>query len=157
MHACLTHQLPKPNRGDENFEIDTLLRALLAKSLDANIFCLVDDITKDFSKPDLEAPFTLVVDQRSGGQHRHTPLDISDRNLLTSANDAITLAVVDRTADVDEAVRLIAQARSGFAGKSPYAPDLVLVNEFIKEAAVEAFSRFPNIKIKLHEGKKRYG
>ncbi|KAM7199235.1 hypothetical protein V8F20_005837 [Naviculisporaceae sp. PSN 640] len=140
----------KPRYGVEKFEIDTLLRTLLTKSLDANIFCLVDDITEDFSKSDFNTPFILVLDQRDDVR-----LDIPGENVLVSANDRITLAVIDRTADVDEAVRLIAQSQTRFGGKSPYAPDWVLVNEFVKDVFVEACSRFPGVEIAFHEGEER--
>jgi hypothetical protein len=52
---------------------------------------------------------------------------------------------VDRTADVKIAARELVAARFAFGGSSPYAPDLVLVNEFVKaeflQAAVEESRR----------------
>ena len=49
-----------------------------------------------------------------------------------------SIAVVDRTADVVSAAEHIIRARFGFRGRSPYAPDVVLVNEFVKKAFLDA-------------------
>ena len=44
------------------------------------------------------------------------------------------IAVVDRSTNIAEAAEALVKARFSFGGKSPYAPDLVLVNEFrVKE------------------------
>jgi len=48
-----------------------------------------------------------------------------------------TIAVVDRTADLATAAEQLVAARFAFRGTSPYAPDLVLVNEFIKKDFLE--------------------
>jgi acyl-CoA reductase-like NAD-dependent aldehyde dehydrogenase len=40
---------------------------------------------------------------------------------------------VDRTAQVDDAAQAIVRARFSRRGSSPYAPDVVLVNEFVLE------------------------
>lgn len=42
-----------------------------------------------------------------------------------------TIAIIDRSAQVADAAREVARARFAFGGRSAYAPDLVLVNEFI--------------------------
>ncbi|KAK0741126.1 hypothetical protein B0T18DRAFT_472524 [Schizothecium vesticola] len=64
------------------------------------------------------------------------------RRELVSAARTRAVAVVDRTADVEAAARAIVRARFGFAGQSPYAPDLVLVNEYVKKDFFEACTRF---------------
>lgn len=46
--------------------------------------------------------------------------------------------MVDRTADVDEAAKALVSARLSFGGRSPYAPDLVLVNKVIENRFVNA-------------------
>ena len=43
------------------------------------------------------------------------------------------VAIVDRTADLSAAAKDLVTARFAFGGASPYAPDLVLINEFKKE------------------------
>lgn len=45
---------------------------------------------------------------------------------------------MDRTADVKLAAKELVAARFAFGGTSPYAPDLVLVNEFVKQAFLQA-------------------
>lgn len=47
------------------------------------------------------------------------------------------VAVVDRTADLAAAAEQLITARFAFGGTSPYAPDIVLVNEFIKKDFLE--------------------
>lgn len=47
------------------------------------------------------------------------------------------IAIVDRTADVAAAAEQIITARFAFGGTSPYAPDVVLVNEYIKKDFLE--------------------
>jgi hypothetical protein len=47
------------------------------------------------------------------------------------------IAIVDRTADLALAAEQLVTARFAFRGTSPYAPDLVLVNEFIKKEFLE--------------------
>ena len=42
-----------------------------------------------------------------------------------------TIAIIDRSAQVTDAAREVTRARFAFGGRSAYAPDLVLVNEFI--------------------------
>jgi len=41
--------------------------------------------------------------------------------------------VVDRTAHINEAAQAVVRARFSRRGTSPYAPDVVLVNEFVLE------------------------
>ncbi|KAE8861476.1 hypothetical protein PTNB73_07030 [Pyrenophora teres f. teres] len=47
------------------------------------------------------------------------------------------IAVIDRTADLGSAAEQLVTARFAFGGTSPYAPDIVLVNEFIKKDFLE--------------------
>lgn len=62
-------------------------------------------------------------------------------NERRSACHSRCIAIVDRTADIESAAKAIATARFTFGGTSPYAPDLVLVNEFVKKEFFEACSR----------------
>ena len=41
------------------------------------------------------------------------------------------MAIVERSADINTAAKTIATARLAFRGHSAYAPDLILVNEFV--------------------------
>ncbi|KAK0384828.1 hypothetical protein NLU13_7306 [Sarocladium strictum] len=58
--------------------------------------------------------------------------------LLASPSDALTVAVVDRTSNVDAAARAVWSSRTAYGTASPYAPDVVLVNEFSKNHFVKA-------------------
>jgi len=42
-------------------------------------------------------------------------------------------AIVDRTANVGDAALTIGSSRVAYGGRSPYAPDIVLVNEFVAD------------------------
>ena len=57
---------------------------------------------------------------------------------MASSHANRTVAIVDRTADVQLAARELVAARFAFGGRSPYAPDCVLVNEFVKQAFLQA-------------------
>lgn len=59
-------------------------------------------------------------------------------NEIVSVPSQRTIAIVDRTADFNEAAKSLINARFGFRGKSPYAPDIVLVNEFVKKDLLQA-------------------
>jgi hypothetical protein len=59
-------------------------------------------------------------------------------NHLASPSLSRVYAVVDRTSDVKAAATAIVAARFAFGGSSPYAPDLVLVNEFVKQEFSQA-------------------
>jgi hypothetical protein len=61
---------------------------------------------------------------------------------------------VDRTADVKLAARELVAARFAFGGSSPYAPDLVLVNEFVKQEFLQAVGEETR---RLGEGKQQQG
>lgn len=62
-------------------------------------------------------------------------------NQLASTPGSVTVAAVDRTADLDNAAKTLINARFVFKGKSPYAPDIVLVNEFVKKEFLQALLR----------------
>ncbi|KAL2867214.1 uncharacterized protein BJX67DRAFT_353400 [Aspergillus lucknowensis] len=101
-----------------------LLRQVL-QVLDADTFAIAEE------RPD--AAFldkTLVVAQTS------TP-SLSERSLISPVT-ARTIAVVDRTADVQSAAGSLVAARFAFGGRSTYSPDVVLVQEFAMKAFVEA-------------------
>ncbi|GAB7351468.1 hypothetical protein MBLNU459_g2127t1 [Dothideomycetes sp. NU459] len=67
--------------------------------------------------------------------------EITAQNQLVSNSGSITAAVVDRTANLDEAAKELINARFAFGGKSPYAPDIVFVNEFVKKDFLQALVR----------------
>lgn len=91
---------------------------------------------------------TFLVDQTE-----HAP---SQTYLASSANSRC-VAIVDRSADIDTAAKAITTARFSFGGRSPYAPDLVLVNEFVKQEFFEACSRYATLSFAGESGVRRVG
>jgi acyl-CoA reductase-like NAD-dependent aldehyde dehydrogenase len=59
--------------------------------------------------------------------------EVPKMNQLVSRPDGRVVAIVDRESNVQEAAKALVAARFGFGGKSPYAPDVVLVNEWVKK------------------------
>ncbi|KAF6815830.1 putative aldehyde dehydrogenase [Colletotrichum sojae] len=119
---------------DTLLQLDAVLRGVLTRSLNQNAFCITKKIT-DQSILDS----AILVDQ-TGDASGATRV-----NHLVSANTARTVAVVDRTADIEAAAKSITAARFGFGGQSPYAPDLVLVNEYVKKEFFEACSKHASL------------
>lgn len=60
---------------------------------------------------------------------------------LASSISRRTMAVVDRSADLACAARDIVRARFAFGSNSPYAPDVVLVNEFVAKEFMDLVLR----------------
>lgn len=98
----------------------------MSDSLDHEAYCVIESLVTDSAASEN----CLVIDQESTGNNR-------SHCLLSSPYEKV-VAVVDRSADVNIAAREIVRALRAFKGKSPYAPDLVLVNEFLKEAFLHA-------------------
>ncbi|PPJ57777.1 hypothetical protein CBER1_00250 [Cercospora berteroae] len=107
--------------------VPSLLRKLLSEALDADGFAIA---SKPVQSDELPKSAMRVLQSGIEGSPR--------ANQLTSAARAPVLAVVDRTANVQHAAQEIVAARSSFCGSSPYAPDVVLVNEFAKKDFLQA-------------------
>ncbi|KAJ4506704.1 hypothetical protein HRR83_007769 [Exophiala dermatitidis] len=69
------------------------------------------------------------------------PPTASMANDLVSRPQARVAAIVERDADLDKAAELLVVARLGLGGKSPYGPDLVLVNEWVVKEFLAAVAR----------------
>ena len=102
-------------------EVKSLLRKLLPQALDDDTFAIVE------SRPE-NAAFLSSCVQVLGAQIDE---QVPAANQLISPSTARVIALVDRTADIESAASALVGARFSFGGRSPYAPDLVLVNEFI--------------------------
>lgn len=101
---------------------------LLSESLVPDIFEVVS------ANVQCEEPNCVqVVQTETGLAHQPT--------VLLSPSSALAVAVVDRTANLEEAAKTLTTARMTFNGKSPYAPDLILVNEFVKREFLQAVIR----------------
>ncbi|KAI9667675.1 MAG: hypothetical protein M1821_000492 [Bathelium mastoideum] len=123
---CILLELPQTLSN-----LDSVLKNILSKVLDQDTFAIAKDEVTD--KQLLGE--CLVVDQ-TGTCSGHSGLQ------LLSQPSAQTLAIVDRTADVEKAAKAIVAARFTYGGRSPYSPDIVLVNEFKKKDFFEACVRF---------------
>lgn len=67
--------------------------------------------------------------------------DLSLPHCLPSKPQLRSVAIVDRTANVDQAASAIVSAHLAYRGASPHAPDLILVNEWVKKKFVDACVR----------------
>ncbi|KEF60635.1 uncharacterized protein A1O9_02196 [Exophiala aquamarina CBS 119918] len=126
--ACAIVELPQTLT-----QTSAALRKILTDSLDYDTFALSSSRpTSDFTRK------CLLVNQT---EEVINPLEWAQ--VLSSPSVAGTVAVVDRTANLSEATQAVAEATFGFSGGSAYAPQLVLVNEFVAEPFLsELVSKF---------------
>lgn len=103
--------------------LPVLLRKVLTDALDHDTFA----ITAQRPDSSFLSKALVVVQNDTGGLHG-----------LISPAASRTVAVVDRTAKVAEAAQALVAARFALGGRSPYSPDVVLVNEFVMKPFVEA-------------------
>ncbi|TKA69893.1 hypothetical protein B0A55_07522 [Friedmanniomyces simplex] len=107
--------------------VSSLLRQILPSALDRDTFAIT-------SSP--------IDDQSFLGVVAHVNQNDSERwpraNQISSPARSRTVAVVDRTANVELAARELVAARFRFGGRSPYAPDIVFVNEFVRQSFLQA-------------------
>ncbi|KAF2132054.1 ALDH-like protein [Dothidotthia symphoricarpi CBS 119687] len=108
--------------------LPSLLRTLLSKALEADTFAVVS------SDPSTESLATCLQ------VRQETHISQPNYTQLASPKSRV-IAVVDRTADLAVAAEHLVTARFSFGGTSPYAPDLVLVNEFVKKEFLEHVMR----------------
>ncbi|KFY35727.1 hypothetical protein V494_05662 [Pseudogymnoascus sp. VKM F-4513 (FW-928)] len=114
--------------ADTMLNVDAVLKDLLPKSLDPDAFCIIN--TTLYSQERI-----FVVDQTAKGS-------VSSVDKLCSNPSARSIAIVDRDTDIEFAAKTIIKARFSFQGTSPYSPDLIIVNEYIKNQFTEACSRY---------------
>ncbi|KAF2648386.1 ALDH-like protein [Lophiostoma macrostomum CBS 122681] len=106
-------------------EVPSLLRKLLKSALDPSV---VDFVPEPASDDDL-GPSHIRVFQDS----------------RSASKAQLVVAIVDQGANLEQTAATLVSARFAFGGHSPYAPDIVLVHEFVKKeflkAVVEAMMR----------------
>lgn len=134
---------PVPQLSTTLLQLDIVLRALLTQALDINTFAILKE-----SIESVGVDGAVLVDQT---------YHAASKTHLTSSTNSRCVAVVDRSADIDAAAKAITTARFSFGGYSPYAPDLVLVNEFVKEEFFEACSRYVALSFAGASGVKKVG
>ncbi|KAF2768448.1 ALDH-like protein [Teratosphaeria nubilosa] len=120
---CVVLCLPKTTSTTSS-----LLQQILVPALDRDAFMIADAPFRDDVLQ--EVTIDVIQDFRSEGHHL--------ANQVVSTPAALTVAFVDRTADLMTAAKSIVHARLARGGKSPYAPDIVLVNEFVREKFLQA-------------------
>jgi acyl-CoA reductase-like NAD-dependent aldehyde dehydrogenase len=119
-----------------------LVLDLIGKALDHDIF---ETTTTPVNESDLGHPHIRVLQNGSDGAHLS--------HHLVSDPEARVVAVVERDADLDGAAQELVRARFALRGRSPYAPDVVLVNEWVKREFLEAVVRH-TVRFVAEDGKK---
>ncbi|KAK5053857.1 hypothetical protein LTR84_001819 [Exophiala bonariae] len=115
---CVILELPKTLSATSD-----VLRKTLSNALDHDTFTIVD---KNVDQNKLSRKTVRLQGSPSGD------VSPSPETLIVPSTRAI--AIVDRYADFQKTAKAIIRARFAFEGKSPIAPQLVLVNEYrIKE------------------------
>lgn len=111
--------------------VTALLRNWLRETLDQETFAISD------SRPGDSEFLSHCVQVLQNGSDEPAP-PTSVRWVSPAAR---SVAIVDRTANLDKAASALVTTRFSFGGKSPYAPDLVLVNEFAMKEFLNAVLR----------------
>ncbi|KZM19822.1 uncharacterized protein EKO05_0004000 [Ascochyta rabiei] len=106
-----------------------LLRSLLSQALEPDTFATISSAP---SQDALSTTFQVLQETRVK-QPTHMQL---------VATQTKVIAIVDRTADLVAAAEHLVAARFAFGGSSPYAPDLVFVNEFVKKDLLELVLKY---------------
>jgi hypothetical protein len=108
--------------GRSSPAVDGVLLDILPKALDRDTF----HITTDKIGEQYKDQINLLVDQ-------NTSEISSPAKGLQPPPQGRTICFLDRTGDVELAAKTITSARTLPNFSSPYSPDLVLVNEYLKE------------------------
>ncbi|KAL5351162.1 hypothetical protein ACLOAV_003013 [Pseudogymnoascus australis] len=116
------------NNQNTMLNVDSVLKDLLPKALDPDTFCIINATLNSQEN-------MFLVDQTAKSS-------VSPASQLSSNSSARVIAIVDRDADIEYAAKTIVKARFSFQGTSPYSPDLIIVNEYIKGEFTEACSRY---------------
>lgn len=109
---------------------NSLLRQLLMDSLEQDTFSVAEQpVTTQLPRES-----TIYVLQDSDERCPRS-------NQAVSLSSAPVVAMVDRTGDLESAARELVKACFSFGGRSPYAPDLVAVNEFVQQDFLRAVTQ----------------
>ncbi|KAI2787949.1 hypothetical protein POX_f08331 [Penicillium oxalicum] len=115
---CVVLELPQTTMA-----LPAVLRQILPEALDHDTFTITSQ------RPDVSfMSKALLVDQTGSN---------APSGLISPATSR-SVAIVDRSGNVAEAAQALVAARFALGGKSPYSPDVVLVNEFAMKPFVEA-------------------
>ncbi|EJT82348.1 hypothetical protein GGTG_02321 [Gaeumannomyces tritici R3-111a-1] len=125
-------------------ELPAILGRMLTEALDRNTFATAAAAEIDAAIKGRDDVTHFIM----GSDAEATPTP--SPRLLVSASHRRVVAVVERDADLDKAASALVTARFGFGGASPYAPDLVLVNEWVQQGFLEAVLRRTSSLIAAH-------
>ncbi|KAK3710905.1 hypothetical protein LTR37_009926 [Vermiconidia calcicola] len=132
-------------------ETNAVLRRVLTSALEPDSFVIADE--PGASKLPLDQSISVL-------QNGDEQLPRSNQLVSSSSSSSKVVAFVDRTADLRLAARELVAARFSFGGRSPYAPDLVLVNEFAREeflgAVVQECVRYGRTELSKANGQLRH-
>ncbi|KAJ5560667.1 hypothetical protein N7513_003066 [Penicillium frequentans] len=134
---CIVLELPQTMLA-----LPALLRRILPDALDHDTFA----ITAQRPDGSFLSKALMVVQTESD----------APSGILSPAT-ARTVAVVDRTGKVAEAAQALVAARFALGGRSPYAPDVVLVNEFVMKPFVESIIQHASKYLAGENGEARQG
>ncbi|KAH0345426.1 aldehyde dehydrogenase PutA, partial [Aureobasidium melanogenum] len=102
------------------------IEEIILRYLDQDTIAFVNEL------PQQPMDGTMVLDQVGNDTPKHMCVLRSPKASL------LVLALIDRSADIVSAARSVVQARIFFQGRSPYAPDITLVNEFVVKEFIDA-------------------
>ncbi|RYP50734.1 hypothetical protein DL768_003794 [Monosporascus sp. mg162] len=108
--------------------LPSIVSDILRESLDRDIYETIQARPKD-----VEANCIQVIQTGDA--------DAEAARMFLSPSKSLVIAIVDRTADLEDAARTLVDARMKFSGRSTYAPDVILVNEFAKQDFLSAAVR----------------
>ncbi|KAF2856661.1 ALDH-like protein [Plenodomus tracheiphilus IPT5] len=109
--------------------LPSLVPKLLSEALESDTFAI---ISTEPGHDVVSSHFQVLQETHRTKQQRM----VVEHSKLVSPGSR-TIAIVDRTADLALAAEQLVTARFAFGGSSPYAPDIILVNEYIKKEFVE--------------------
>ncbi|KXJ85369.1 Aldehyde/histidinol dehydrogenase [Microdochium bolleyi] len=118
-------------KGNSLLQTPTAVFDLVRAALDKDIFAVVPELDAE----DLGHRHLRVVQNSGGSSSPASPIPT-----LSSDSSLRTVAIVERDADIQAAADALVAARFSLGGRSPYAPDLVLVNEWVKRDLIIALS-----------------
>ncbi|KIV92424.1 hypothetical protein PV10_03724 [Exophiala mesophila] len=114
---CVVVELPP-----QSSPIVELLQSILTPVLDRDLFAFSN------SRPSAEFLSTCHLVSQTDDRAK-VPYNSANAALSRPSGNAV--AIVERSADINATAKAITTARLAFRGHSAYAPDLILVNEFV--------------------------
>lgn len=107
------------------------MRSVFREALDKTAFITVS------SRPPVDFLSRCIVVDQTGSISA-----ASTQRLISSDTGVAAVAIVDRTANVDQAAKEIVKSRIAFSGRGRYAPSYILVNEFVEDEFLDSLRRY---------------